>query len=262
MAQDHNPVPTGRVFLGPEGAAQRGPGAEDPEELVADPGAQHALGGVAFREVEGPVVDGGERSERALPLLDVEEVAGRRPVRRSPPGRRHHVDAARLGERQRAQHHGLDHAEDGRGCPDAKGQRGHRERREGRAPPHLPKRELQVLPELSPPFAPMLLAVAATSDLSTRAAGRGKVAEATLGCGPRRARVHALGLEFAGPHLEVEVELVFHFAIDRGTQQRGQASPAHARPQAGRRTRDTAATNSVHAFVSRPSSLRPSRVSL
>ena len=260
MTEDHHPVAPGCVFLWAERAAEGGSQAEDREVFVGDARAQRRLGSPPEVEVEVSVVDGGQGGKRPLSLLDVDVVTRGGVAGGASPGRGHDVDPFAFGKRQGPENHGVQHAEDRGGSPEAQGQGHHREGGKGPVLAHLSQGEAQVLAQLAPPLTAALVSIAAERNLPAGASRCRKVGEPSLGGGPGRPGLHSLLLELAGAHLEVEVELVIDLAVDRGTQEPGQASPLHVEPQAGRSTRDTAAENSAQALVSRPSSLRPSRV--
>ena len=262
MAEHHDTVVPGRVLFGREGAAPGGRKAEEREVVVGRRRSQDALGDVAVGQVEGPVVDGGERRVRALVLADVEVVAGGGASRRAAPGGVHRVEPLRFREGQGLEHDGAEDAVDRGGRPDAEGEREHGHRGESRGPGHLPSREREVLPELAPPLAAPLPGIPPARDLPALLPCPLEIGEAALRRPPGRRGIHPRRLrELARAHLEVELELVVHLALDGGPEQagepvEGQGASPRLRRGGGRgkprpRTRPTPSSPARAAFARR-----------
>ncbi len=262
VAEHDHAVVAGRVLLGGEEAAPRGRKPEERKVVVGHRRAEQPLGHVAVGEIERRVVDRGERRVRLLPFPDVQVVPRGGPAPRSAPRGRDAVETLRFGKGQRLEDDRAKDAVDRGGGPDTEGQREHRYRGESRRAARLPQGEGDVLPELSPPLAPTFPRVALARDLPALAARALEVRKTPLGGPPRRRGIHSRLHELARAHIKVELELVVHLALDGRAEEARESFEGHRGPgpQAGRSTRETAAENSAHAFVSRASWVRPSRV--
>ena len=148
LAQDHDLIAAGPVFLGRKGAPQLGPRPEEPEELRRDPPRLQLLGEAAVGVVDDALVEGRDGLDHLRLLAVMLELGGRR--RRAGALRRdvhEKDDAVGIGKWHGPQQHGVDHRKDRGIDGNAQGQRSHRGQREGGTLDEHPQGVLHVTKE-------------------------------------------------------------------------------------------------------------------
>jgi hypothetical protein len=132
MAQDGDAACAIDIFFRTEGAAKHGDDSKDAEEISGDAEAGDLNCVRIAREIRGQGVHGRQSFEGAIAPAPIEEVLrlGGDVSLSGGLNFPDHDEAAGVGERQRLEQHGIDHAEDGGGGSNAEREGGQSERGE------------------------------------------------------------------------------------------------------------------------------------
>ena len=232
VAQHRDGGPARPRLVGGEEPAARGSDPEHPGEVVGDEQRRQPLGVArpAQRAPRGAVAR--DRAERGQ-TLDIEQLGLREHGVRQVQAEidvEHGHQPVRLGERQRAEQHAVDHREDRAVGADAEGQREHDGKGEAGGAPEAPRREAEVLAQAQPPLAPAKPGVPPAGDGAAAPAGRVDVAQAAAGFLARPLRRHAGGDVLLGAHLEMEGQLVVDLVARRAPPEPHVPPPSLGRP--------------------------------
>jgi hypothetical protein len=214
VAQHHHVRPPRLVLLGEEGPPERRPDAEHAEEAVADARAHHALGRPVVGQVEARAADGRERREAPRLALPDGDGGEGRAAGLVVPGLRDLDDALVLRERQRAEHDGVERAEDGGRGPDAQREHQHRGEVDGGRAAQGARAEGEVLPEVGEVLGALHGVISLAADGAALARDALDGAEAPECLGARGLGRHPAAGELARAHLEVEGDLAVHLLRD------------------------------------------------
>ena len=193
--------------------------AEHVEELRGDLLGQDLLGGPVRGGYPAGVGErGSHRLEGPVPIAPVAEVEGRHagPKKRSKPLGDHH-QAIGLGERKWTEQGRVGEGEHRAVGADAERQRDGGHQREAGRPSQLPQRERHVVSQLFDPSSHPHLALSLSSQVYTCPFELAEIADTRQHGLASRFRIHPALDQLAGPHLDVQGELVVYFLIERHT---------------------------------------------
>jgi hypothetical protein len=237
VAEHHHIVSSRLLFGLAEDPPERGRNAEDVEVRAGDAHADDALGRLALGDVEVVPLQRGQPDEGVVAAGPLGEVAGRYAAAlEHPPGLEEIREPMRLLHGQRAEHHGVDDAEDGGRAADAEGQRQRGDAGEPGVLPQLSQAEAQILAQLREVLVSQHDAIPFLSQLLTDGPGASEVAESVVDGAARLLRRQPERHVLAQAHLAMEGELTVDLVFDRRLPEpRAQEQATHDRGPSARR---------------------------